>query len=398
MNNKQWTTSTIFIVVSIFFVALNTRPAVTAIGPLFNVLLDALHVSNTQMSLLTSIPVFCMGLFAPLAVPLQKRLSPKASILFLLIIIAISNGLRFITESYLLLVVTSFAAGFAIGVIGPIINAYIKEKFPSRFTTVVGVYSFGIGTGAMLSAGLTVPIYNAFDKSLTIAIGSWTVLAIAAVVIWQFAIPNEQVEMQNAKATMQGTVRNPWKNGRAWVILLFLGLQTSLFFALMAWLPAMLQDKGFSLILASSVLTFMALVQMAGNIGITLLMEKWPNRIAWALGLGILGVVGFASLWVGTGFMLWIAVFIIGLVLSGLFPIGLLLPLDEATNSEEANSWSSMVLSGGFMMSALLPLVVGYFYDKTANHNITYVIYIILMLGIIGTLLVLKKSKRHAEK
>ncbi len=59
---------------SVFFlVALNMRPAVTAIGPLFTILMESLHVSNTQMSLLTSIPVFCMGLFAPVAVPLQKK-------------------------------------------------------------------------------------------------------------------------------------------------------------------------------------------------------------------------------------------------------------------------------------------------------------------------------------
>ena len=158
MTTKQWTTSMMLIVVGIFFVALNMRPAVTGIGPLFNVLMDSLHVSNTQMSLLTSIPVFCMGLFAPLAVPLQKRLSTKGAIGLLVVIIAIANGLRFVEESYFLLVVTSFVAGFGIAIIGPILNAYIKEKFPSRFATVVGIYSFGIGTGATLSAGLSVSL------------------------------------------------------------------------------------------------------------------------------------------------------------------------------------------------------------------------------------------------
>ena len=161
---------------------------------------------------------------------------------------------------------------------------------------------------------------------------------------------------------------------------------------MMSWLSPMLQDKGFSLVAASTVLTFMSIVQMVGNIGIPMLMEKWPSRISWLLSLSILGVVGFVLLWVGTGYMLWVAVFIIGVVLSGLFPIGLLLPLDEAANNEEANSWSSMVLSGGFMMSAILPLLIGYCYDRTANHNITYAIFIVLMLGIIGTTLILRKK------
>lgn len=384
----------ILIVVSIFFVALNMRPAVTAIGPLFNVLLDSLQVSNTHLSLLTSIPVFCMGLFAPLAVPLQRKLGTKGAISLLLIIIALANGLRFGKESYLILLITSFAAGFAIAIIGPILNAYIKGKFPSRFTTVVGVYSFGIGAGAALSSGLTVSIYNTFNHNWTIALGGWIFLAIIALGIWLLAVPNEKVATQEAAINAKETIRNPWKNGHAWTILLFFGLQTSLFFALMSWLPAMLQDKGFSLVVASAVLTFMSIVQLVGNIFITMLMEKWPNRIVWILSLSALGLVGFGLLWVGTGTILWFAVFIIGIVLSGLFPIGLLLPLDEAKNNEEANSWSSMVLSGGFMISAILPLLIGFLYDKTANHNITYAIFMLFMLGIIGTTLLLKKNKR----
>jgi len=79
MINKQWKASSVLMVVCIFFVALNMRPAVTAIGPLYNVLLESLHISNTKMSFLTSIPVFCMGLFAPVAVPLQKKIGHENS-------------------------------------------------------------------------------------------------------------------------------------------------------------------------------------------------------------------------------------------------------------------------------------------------------------------------------
>ncbi|WP_235616374.1 hypothetical protein [Lysinibacillus parviboronicapiens] len=87
MKNKQWTITMVLVVVSIFLVALNMRPAVTAIGPLFTILMESLHVSNTQMSLLTSIPVFCMGLFAPVAVPLQKKLGTKTAIMLLVVIV-----------------------------------------------------------------------------------------------------------------------------------------------------------------------------------------------------------------------------------------------------------------------------------------------------------------------
>lgn len=359
-----------------FFVALNMRPAVTSIGPLFNVLMESLQVSNTQMSLLTSIPVFCMGLFAPVAVPLQRRLGTKFSIALLLTIIGLANGLRWLQESFVLLVVTSFAAGLAIAIIGPMVNAFIKEQFPNRFATVVGVYSFGIGTGATLSAALTVSFYNGFHKDWTIALGSWAMLAVLALIIWLLVIPN-QVEQSSVQKDerIKEAVRNPWKNSRAWTILLYFGFQTSLFFSMMSWLTPILQDKGLTLVAASSMLTFLSIIQMIGNIVVPILMEKWSNRIRWLLSLGIIGVIGFALLWLGTGWLLWIGVLIIGIVLSGLFPIGLLLPLDEARSHEEANSWSSMVMSGGFMMSAIIPTLIGYCYDLTGNHSFTFVIF-----------------------
>ncbi|QDQ02791.1 MFS transporter [Lysinibacillus fusiformis] len=392
MKNKQWTISMVMVVISIFLVALNMRPAVTAIGPLFTILMESLQVSNTQMSLLTSIPVFCMGLFAIVAVPLQRKLGTKTAIMLLVMIVAFANGLRFLKESYLLLVVTSFAAGFAIAIIGPILNAYIKEKFPNRFATVVGVYSFGIGTGATLSASLTVSFYHRFNQNWTVALGSWAVLAVVALVVWSVVVRKEQDNTQIQGEIAQGAARNPWKNRRAWTILVYFGLQTSLFFSMMSWLSPMLQDKGFSLVAASSLLTCLSIVQMIGNIVIPMLMEKWPNRITWLLALGTLGIIGFILLWVGAGPILWIAVLMIGIVLSGLFPIGLLLPLDEARNHIEANSWSSMVLSGGFMMSSIIPIVIGYCYDVTGNHTFTYVIFIALTLGIIGTTFMLKKN------
>ncbi|MEK5431476.1 MFS transporter [Lysinibacillus sp. FSL R7-0073] len=391
MDKKQWTVSLILVVMSIFFVALNMRPAVTGIGPLFNVLMTSLQVSNTSMSFLTSIPVFCMGLFAPIAVPFQRKLGTKLAIVLLMVILIFANGLRFFEESYLLLVVTSFAAGLAIAMIGPILNAFIKKKFPQRFTIVIGIYSFGIGVGATLSAALTVSFYQYFDNQWTVALGMWALLAIIALILWSWAIPKEQ-GAEGGELAKNEPARNPWVTVRAWSILLYFGLQTSLFFSMMSWLTPLLQDKGMTLKEASMMLTLMSIVQMIGNIAVPMLMEKWTNRLAWAVALGCLGLIGFTLLWLLSGIYLWLAVFIIGIVLSGLFPIGLLLPLDEARNDQEANSWSSMVFSGGFMLSAIIPVLIGVCYDMTGNHTWTYVIFLALMLGIIATTGLLRKN------
>lgn len=86
---------------------------------------------------------------------------------------------------------------------------------------------------------------------------------------------------------------------------------------------------------------------------------------------------------------------ILGAALSGLFPIGLMLPLDEARNNREANEWSSMVLSGGFMMSAILPLVIGVVFDATGTHAYTKVIFVGLFILMFISIFVMQQQKRR---
>ena len=143
-----------------------------------------------------------------------------------------------------------------------------------------------------------------------------------------------------------------------------------------------------ALLTAGSVLTLMTIVQLVGNLLIPSLINRYPNRIIWLHSLIMIGLVGSAVFFINESWAVWISAVVFGFVLSGLFPIGLMLPLDEAKNKAEANEWSSMVLSGGFMMSAIVPLIIGIVYDVTGTHYVTKWIIVILFafmsLSIIG--------------
>lgn len=388
-QNKGWKLWITFI--AIFFVSLNLRPSVTSIGPLLDTIAIDLGVSSTQMSLLTSIPVFCMGLFAPLAVPLQKKIGYRHAVNVLMLLIGIATAARLLFNSYAGLLTTSFLTGFAIAIISPIINAYIKERFGEKMAPVIGVYSFAIGAGASLSAAFTGFFYERFG-GWPIALAIWGLLAIFALVAWTMAVEKTTASTQQG---VEEAARNPWKTSRAWLILLYFGLQTSLFFGLTTWLVSMAIEQGMALLTAGSVLTTMTLVQLVGNLVITSLLKKYPNRIAWLYGLIIFGLLGALVLFIDANWSIWVGAIILGVSLSGLFPIGLLLPLDEARNNREANEWSSMVLSGGFMMSAIVPLVIGVVYDGTMTHFYTKVIFVALFIFMTLSIILLQRNQRH---
>ncbi|WP_431030365.1 CynX/NimT family MFS transporter [Lysinibacillus sp. LZ02] len=378
--------------VAIFFVSLNLRPSVTSIGPLLNTITDELNISNTQVSLLTSIPVFCMGLFAPLAVPFQKKLGYKWAVNLLVMAIGVGTLARILFSNYIALILTSFIVGFAIAIISPIINAFIKERFAHKIEPVVGLYSLAMGAGATISAGLTGVLFAQFH-SWQIALGVWGILAIPALIFWTMAAGRK--EQRISKAQEEESSRNPWKNKTAWVILLYFGLQTSVFFSLMTWLSPIAQEQGFTLITAGSVLTTMSIVQIIGNLFIPLLINKFPNRVMWLYILLTIGIVGAGVLFIPANWALWVAAVVLGVALSGLFPIGLMLPLDEAKNNAEASSWSSMVLSGGFMMSAIVPLLIGVVYDLTGTHIVSKWIIVGLFSLMFVAVYLYQQHKKH---
>lgn len=389
MSKMKW----ILAVTAIFFVSINLRPAVTSVGPLLNTIMDDLNVSNTQMSLLTSIPVFCMGLFAPLAVPFQKRLGYKWSINVLLLGIGIATAARLFFTSFTALIVTSFIAGLCIAVISPMINAYIKAKFASSFGLVIGVYSLAIGFGAMVSAGFTGVLFESFQNSWAAALSVWGILAIVAIIVWSIATPEGETFKTSEETVKE--VRNPWKDKRIWTIMIFFGLQTSLFFSLTTWLSPMAMEQGMSLITAGSVLTVMSIVQMVGNLVIPSLLNKTGNMNGWLYSLILVGLVGVFVLMIEAEWAIWTGAIILGVSLSGLFPIGLMMPLDEARNEAEANSFSSMVLSGGFMMSAIVPLLIGVVYDMVGTHLVSKWILVVICIAMYLSIFVYAKQVRR---
>ena len=59
-----------------------------------------------------------------------------------------------------------------------------QKKFPNRIGLMIGIYSVGMGTGASLSAGLTVPLQHVLHDSWNVALASWSVLAVIALIVW----------------------------------------------------------------------------------------------------------------------------------------------------------------------------------------------------------------------
>src|SRR5690606_5034458 len=119
------------------------------------------------------------------------------------------------------------------------------------------------------------------------------------------------------------------------------------------------------------------------------LLGKFPSRLLWTFVSLISGAAGILLLMIeGTAFI-WLAAVLLGVTLGGLFPIALLMPLDENERADDVNSWTAMIQSGGYIISSIMPFGIGILYDRYGTHDITLNLLLgyILVLAVCALLL-----------
>ena len=92
--NKIYNKNTFLLLFVIAAISLNLRLGITSVGPLMDTIRTSLSLSNAQASLLTTVPVLCMGIFASLATVLNKKYGSKFTLILMLSVLGVATALR----------------------------------------------------------------------------------------------------------------------------------------------------------------------------------------------------------------------------------------------------------------------------------------------------------------
>jgi CP family cyanate transporter-like MFS transporter len=355
---------TYWLLLALFLASINLRPAITSIAPILETIRETLGISGTTASLLTSIPVMCMGLFAPTAVLWSRRWGLERTILVALVLIGGATAARYFASTAVVLLLSAFAAGVGIAIAGPLLSGFIKKHFAAKASSIVGIYSMALVLGATVSAGLTVPLQNAFGDSWQAASAAWAVFALAAVPLW-IRLAGKERRKHLSVAAAAGAMKLPLRDKRAWLLTCYFGLMAFEFYSITAWLAPTLESMGYDAGFAGGMLTLFTFIQIPVSLLIPFLMSRFPKRLLWLLVCSSLELVGLATLALSGN--PWLAAILLGIGAGGLFPIALMLPIEETPDAESASSWSAMNQSGGYVIGALGPVIVGYMHDLSGS-------------------------------
>lgn len=208
-----------FIVV---IVAFNLRAPITAIGPMIDVIKDAYGLNSTFAGVLTSLPLIVFGSISFIV----GYFSPIRAIIAGIFLIFIGEILRSYIGIYgLFLGMLGIGCGIAIANV--LLPSFIKEKFPKKMASIMGVYSLILSISSIAGIALATPLLSVLD--LAGAMVFWAIFSFVALMVYYPQAKNGRFFRAKKKSSKK---INLFTNATTWKITLFMGFQSFLAYSL----------------------------------------------------------------------------------------------------------------------------------------------------------------------
>ena len=270
----------------LFLAALTLRPQIVGVGPLIHEIQDDFDASHALVGLIGTIPVLCMGLFAPVAAYLSARLGTRKAMTIGLRAdrrLRSSPGVR--AERVLVVLLT-----WGWDRDGPRERARAARRegaVPDRPATGTGVYTTGIQIGSTVAAALAVPLAR---PSRRLALGARRAVPVGVrhrrrVGLLERGGP-EHARPGVARSAVSLEVADGMAAGRD------LRLDGSGYYGLNAWLPDAYIERGWSDESAGALLAAMNLTAIPSSFVIPWLSDRYGGRQPWLVGLSCVFAIG----------------------------------------------------------------------------------------------------------
>jgi CP family cyanate transporter-like MFS transporter len=377
-------------------VAANLRTAMASVPPLTESIADDLGLSNTALGALTTLPVLCMGLFAPFAQRIAARLGAAASIELSVACVAVGLALRFAGGETWPLYAGTFLAGVGIAIGGTLLPGLVKELFPpERAGLVTGLYMLAMMGGAGASSALSVPL-EGWLGSWQAALGSWSLLAVVGVLAW-VPVLTGHARHRAANPSVVAPVRLPWRHVTAWLVAAYLAVQSVEFYSTLAWLAPSYTARGWDPTHAGYLLSVFTAAQLVSGLLAPALTDKIIDRRVLLLSASVLGLLGQAGLWLAPTAAPWVWATVLGFGQGASFALGLVLMVDYADTPAASARLAGMAFFFSYTIASFGPASMGAVRDLSGSFTAVWGTLTILMLAQVALSSLLRPGLRKVD-
>lgn len=358
-------------------IGLNLRFAIAAVSPVLDDLRAGLGLSSVGAGLLTTAPVLCFGVAAPLAPLLARRVGQEVLLLGCMLGVAAGVAIRAVPE-VLPVFAGTLVLGIAIAVANVLMPSVVKRRF-AKPGLMMALYTTSLSVAAAIAAATSVP-FEHLTGSWHAGLELWAIPALLAAALW---LPATHVAGARSSPGSHASVRL-WRDRTAWWVTIAFGVQSLLFYGLLTWLPDVLRAAGMSSGRAGAMLSIAMLCGVPASLLLPVVAARVRDQRALALvpplfwAAGLLGVL----LAPRSATVLWMVLLALGQG-SGIALVLTLIVL-RSPDAGRAASLSGMAQGAGYALAAAGPLVLGAVHQATGSWHDP----LLLMLAFAAVLLV----------
>ena len=408
-------THPLLLALSLLLIACNLRPVFGSLSVVLPDIMRDTGLSATGASLLTTLPIVCLGIFSAPAPALARRFGVERTLLGAMVLICMGTVLR-AWVSLPLLFVSSVLAGAGIALGNVLLLGLIKRDFPRRAAMMTGLYTLAICAGASAATAFTVPLeQHVFNGAWAPALASWALPALVVTVLWTplalstphrptTAAPATSPDSDNAAKAATATRAanaahvanattasppaeagpsgntaalpshhaaqgNLGRSRLAWQVTVFMGSQSAMAYIVMGWLAPILRERGLSSAAAGYVVATAILTQLVTSLVTPSMAARCKDQRGLAAGLAVLVSVSLLALIFAPLSGRWLWAVLLGCGLGSAFSLALSLIVMRSPNMQVTAQLSAMAQGWGYALAAFGPLLVGLLRDGTGSYT-----------------------------
>ena len=374
-NNSNSPSTHWLLALSLILIACNLRPVFGSLSVVLPEIMRDTGLTSTGASMLTTLPILCLGLFSLPTPALARRFGAERVLLMALVLIASGTLLR-ATGSVFALFLSAVLAGAGIAMGNVLLPSLIKRSFALKVALMMGLYTLAVCGGASAAAAFTVPMQlHWFEGAWPYALAVWAALGVLAILIWAPQAAHAKPVATDA-AAHAGTLM---RSALAWQVTFFMGLQSALAYIVMGWLAPILRERGIDSAEAGYLVATSILMQLAASLLTPPLAARLKDQRGFTLALSVMILAAFLGLlWGPLGLPMWGWAVLLGLGHGGAFALALSLIVMRSGSAQVTAQLSAMAQGWGYVLAAWGPLLVGLLHSLTGSYMPTATLVIVL--------------------
>lgn len=359
---------------AIFVVGANLRTPITGVGPLLDEIQHDLGLAPAWLGVLGAVPVATWAVVSPIAHGLSERWGTSRVVTGALVALSIGTVVRSLPGPVASLWIGTVCIGAALAVMNVLLPAVIKACFPQQVPTLTALLASTLSAFGALASGVVVPLSLLQGGSDG---GDWrfALLATGALIpvgllVWWLATRRRLGGGAASHPDGAGSAGHPagdlagrrgvtgiWRDGLAWRVALYMGVQSAAFYMLVTWLAPYAVAQGRTPVTAGLDLMAFQLIGILGSFIAPLLLRSRVRRWAPALSPWI-GIVGCLGLLLAPQLLLLWAI-VAGASAGASLSMSLTLMGERAADARAASALSGMSQSVGYAIAAVGPVAFG---------------------------------------